>query len=94
MLGLGPGTMLLNWGILLSSVVLLLLLTRCLCRCCWCRCYCCCVLPLCVCWQLVGPRLSLAAEATCTLRALLAGSPQRAALAADAGCVPLIVQVR
>ena len=44
--------------------------------------------------QLVGPRLSLAAEATCTLRALLAGSPQRAALAADAGLAPLIVQVR
>jgi hypothetical protein len=43
--------------------------------------------------QLLGPRLSLAAEATGMLRTLVADNPRRAVLAAEAGIAPLIVQV-
>jgi hypothetical protein len=44
--------------------------------------------------QLVGPRLSLALEATSALRCLLEGSRPAQQEAAAAGATPLLVQVR
>jgi hypothetical protein len=52
-----------------------------------------CAVCVCCTAQLVGPRLSLAFEATCTLRALLVDSPERAAAAVQAGAAPLLIQV-
>jgi hypothetical protein len=43
--------------------------------------------------QLVGPRLSLAMEATAALRCLLEGSSAAQQQAAAAGATPLLVQV-